>query len=237
MKEKIVGILGGMGPEATVDLFIKVLKVDPAKRDQDHLRIIIDCNSKIPDRTANILKGEEDPGPYLIESAKILENAGAELILIACNAAHNWHGIVQQNVKIPVLHIMKSTLKYVEKKYPKIKVIGLLAASSTIVVGHYQRVFAKEGIDVISPDQKYQEMVMKAIWEVKAGNTGPDVTKLLVDAGKSLISKGAQGVIAGCTEIPIVLKNRGDLSVPVVDPTYALALAAVEEARGEVIEW
>ena len=235
MKEKIVGILGGMGPEATVDLFIKVLKVDPAKTDQDHLRIIIDCNSKIPDRTANILKGEEDPEPYMIESAKLLENAGASLILIPCNAAHNWHGVVQQNVKIPVLHIMKSTLKYVKKKYPKIKVIGLLAASSTIQVGLYQHIFSKKGIEVISPDQKYQEMVMKAIWKVKAGNTGPDVTKLFVDVGKSLISRGAQGVIAGCAEIPIVLKN-GDLLRPVVDPTYALALAAVKKACGEVIE-
>jgi aspartate racemase len=236
MKEKIVGILGGMGPEATADLFIKVIKADPAKRDQDHLRIIIDCNSKIPDRTANILRGEEDPGPYLIESAKLLENAGAGLIIIPCNAAHTWHEIIQQNVRIPVLHIMESTLKYVERKYPKIKAIGLLAASGTVKVGHYQRIFNEKGIDVISPEQEYQEMVMKAIWEVKAGNTGPDVTKLLVDAGNSLISMGAQGIIAGCTEIPIVLKN-GDLSIPLADPTYALALAAVEEARGAVIEW
>ena len=111
---------------------------------------------------------------------------------------------------------MKSTLNYVYKKYPKIKIIGLLAASSTIKLGFYQHIFAKKNIDVISPNQKYQEIVMKAIWEVKAGNTGPDVTKLLVDVGKSLISRGAQSVIAGCTEIPIVLKN-GDLLVPVVD--------------------
>ncbi|MDD2573765.1 MAG: amino acid racemase [Bacillota bacterium] len=89
MKEKIVGILGGMGPEATVDLSQKVLKATPAKTDQEHLRIIIDCNSKIPDRTAYILEGGEDPGPYMEESAKLLENAGAELILIPCNAAHN----------------------------------------------------------------------------------------------------------------------------------------------------
>lgn len=236
MKEKIVGILGGMGPEATADLFIKVIKADPAKSDQDHLRIIIDCNSKIPDRTAHILKDKEDPGPYLIESAKLLENAGVGLIIIPCNAAHTWHEIIQQNVRIPVLHIMESTLKYVERKYPKIKEIGLLASSGTVKVGHYQRIFSEKSINIISPEKKYQEMVMKAIWEVKAGNTGPDVTKLLVDAGNSLISRGAQGVIAGCTEIPIVLKN-GDLSIPVVDPTYALALAAVEEARGAVIEW
>jgi len=231
MKEKIIGILGGMGPEATADLFIKVIKADPAKNDQEHLRIIIDCNSKIPDRTAHILKGAEDPEPYLIESAKLLEDAGAGLIIIPCNAAHTWYETIQRNVRIPVLHIMKSTLKYVGRKYSHIKKIGLLAASSTVKVGHYQRIFIEKGIDVISPEQKYQEMVMKAIRKVKAGNTKPEVTDLLVDAGNHLISRGAQGVIAGCTEIPIVLKN-GDLSIPVVDPTHALALTAVEEARG-----
>ena len=232
MNEKIVGILGGMGPQATVDLFQKVLNATPAQTDQEHLRIIIDCHSKIPDRTAHILKGEENPGPYMIESAKLLENAGAELILIPCNAAHHWHEVVQQNVNIPVLHIMESTLEHVTHNYPQTEVIGLLASSSTVKNGLYQEIFNRKSIEVICPEPQYQEKVMKAIWEVKAGNAGPDVTKLLVDAGNSLIARGAQGVIAGCTEIPIVLKN-GDLSVPVIDATYALALAGVKEALGK----
>lgn len=232
MKEKKVGILGGMGPEATVDLFNKVLKADPANTDQEHLRIIIDCNSKIPDRTNSYLYGGEDPGPYLIESAKLLENAGVGLITIPCNAAHNWHELVQQNVKIPVLHIMESTLEYVRKKYTEIKIMGLLAATSTVKIGLYHNTFEKNGIKVISPEEEYQEMVMKAIRQVKAGNTSGEVTELLVKAGEHLISKGAQAVIAGCTEIPIVLRD-GDLTAPVVDATYALAVAAVKEARRE----
>ena len=106
-----------------------------------------------------------------------------------------------------------------------------MAVSSTVKVGLYHKIFAKKNIKVISPEPEYQEMVMRAIWEVKAGNTGPDATKLLADAGKSLIKRGAQGVIAGCTEIPIVLK-KGDLPAPVIDATYALALAGVKEALG-----
>jgi len=231
LKEKIVGILGGMGPEATVDLFRKVLKATPAKTDQKHLRIIIDCNSKIPDRMAYILRGGEDPGPYMIKSAKLLESAGCELILIPCNAAHNWHGVVQESVNIPVLHIMRSTLDYVTEKHPKTEIIGLLAATLTIRAGLYHKIFAEKNIEVITPKPEHQEMVMKAIWEVKAGNTGPDVSRLLAYAAESLVASGAQGVIAGCTEIPIVLKNEG-LPVPVIDATNALALAAVKEALG-----
>ena len=88
MKEKIVGIIGGMGPDATVDLFQKILRATPAKTDQEHLRIIIDCNSKIPDRTAHIMRGEENPGPYLVSSAKLLEKAGVDVMVMPCNAAH-----------------------------------------------------------------------------------------------------------------------------------------------------
>jgi aspartate racemase len=235
MKEKVVGILGGMGPEATVDLFQKVLKATPAKTDQEHLRIIIDCNSKIPDRTAYMLGSGEDPGPYMVESAILLEKAGAELILIPCNAAHNWHEAVQQSVNVPVLHIMRSALKYVNEKHPDIEVIGLLAATSTVKAGLYHRLFAKKNIEVISPEPEYQERVMKAVLQVKAGNTGTNVRRLLTDAGKSLVARGAQGVIAGCTEIPIVLKEKA-LPVPVIDATNVLALAAVKEALGRTVE-
>ncbi|MBA7635134.1 Aspartate racemase [subsurface metagenome] len=231
MKEKIVGVLGGMGPEATVDIFQKILKSTPAKTDQEHLRIIIDCNSKVPDRTKNVLNNGEDPFPYLEESARILENAGAELIVIPCNAAHYWHAEIQKCVSIPVLHIMEAAADYVTRELDNIKIIGLLAASSTVKVGLYQNTFKKKGIKVILPDQAYQEKAMEVIYGVKAGKTGADLKRIIIEAGEHLVSKGAQAVIEGCTEIPLVLSN-GDLSAPVVDSTLALAAQAVKMARG-----
>ncbi len=231
MSEKIVGILGGMGPDATVDLFQKILRATPARRDQDHLRIIIDCNSKIPDRTAHILRGEEDPGPYLISSAKLLEQAGVDVIAIACNTAHYWHAEIQASVKCRVLHIMEVTADFVVQRWPGIKKAGLLATPSTVRVGLYHRAFASRGIEVIAPDEEYQEMTTKAIFSVKAGDTGPGVRRLVAKAGEYLAGKGAEVVIAGCTEIPLVLKD-GDISVPVVDATQALAEAVVRFARG-----
>jgi len=231
MKEKIVGIIGGMGPDATVDLFQKILRATPAKRDQDHLRIIIDCNSKIPDRTAHIMRGEENPGPYLLSSARLLEQAGVDVMAMPCNAAHAWHDEIQASVGVPVLHIMRTAADYAAERWPNMKRIGLLAVPSTVKVGIYHRAFAEKGIEVIAPDEKYQDMTTKAIFAVKAGQTGPDIQRLAADAGEYLAAQGAEAVIAGCTEIPLILKD-GDMSVPVVDATQALAAAVVKFARG-----
>ena len=231
MSEKVVGILGGMGPDATVDLFQKILRATPAKRDQDHLRIIIDCNSKIPDRTAHILRGEEDPGPYLVSSAKLLEQAGVDVIAIPCNTAHYWHAQIQSSVKCRVLHMMELTADSVVRRWPNIKTAGLLATPSTVKVGLYHRAFASRGIGVIAPDDEHQEMTTSAIFSVKAGDTGPAVRKLAVEAGEHLTARGAEVVVAGCTEVPLILKD-GDISVPLVDATQVLAEAVVRFARG-----
>ncbi|GAH53208.1 unnamed protein product, partial [marine sediment metagenome] len=109
MPEKIIGILGGMGPEATVDLFHKIIKFTPAKKDQDHFRIIIDNNPKIPDRTAAILGKGEDPLPALQETARNLEKAGVDFIIIPCNTAHYFLPQIQKSVNIPVLNMIEET--------------------------------------------------------------------------------------------------------------------------------
>ncbi len=231
MPEKIVGILGGMGPDATVDLFQKILRATPAKTDQEHLRIIIDCNSKVPNRAEAVLHQGEDPFPYLKESAELLERAGAELIAIPCNAAHYWHTEIQKCVRIPVLHIMEAAADYLENHHPQAKRIGLLAATPTVKVGLYQRSLERRRIGVLIPDPASQEKVMEVIAAVKAAQVGNDIRQMIVLEGETLAAQGAQAVIAGCTEIPLVLKN-GDLSIPVVDATLALAVRVVQEARG-----
>lgn len=230
MKEKIVGILGGMGPEATVDLFQKILRATPAQSDQEHLRIIIDCNSKIPDRTAAILADGEDPFPYLRESALLLARAGADFIVIPCNAAHFWHGKIQESVSIPVLHIMKAAADYTAGKLTGIEKVGLLAASGTVKVGLYQDSFAEKNIETVVPDEHFQEITMEAIYGVKAGGKDEKLKELVIRAGEHLTAGGAQAVIAGCTEIPLILED-GDLSVPVIDATLALVLQAVKFAQ------
>jgi len=230
MPEKIIGILGGMGPEATVDLFYKIIKFTPAEKDQDHLRIIIDNNPKIPDRTAAILGKGEDPLSALRETAQNLEKAGADFIIIPCNTAHYFLSSIQESVNIPVLNMIEETAKETKKRIPQIKKVGLLASAGVYEAKIYHQHFKKFNIEVISPEEKGKEKVMKVIYAVKAGDLSEEVKKNIISIAQKLIDKGAEAIIAGCTEIPLILKE-GDVSAPIIDPTQVLAKAAVQKAK------
>ena len=230
MPEKIIGILGGMGPEATIDLFYKIIKFTPAEKDQDHLRIIIDNNPKIPDRTAAILGKGKDPLPVLQETARNLEKAGADFIIIPCNTAHYFLSLIQESVKIPILNMIEETAKETLKRIPQIQKVGLLASIGTYKTEIYHQQFKKFNIEVISPEEKDKEEVMKAIYAVKAGNLSEGIKKNILKIAQKLVDKGAEAIIAGCTEIPLILKE-GDVSVPIIDPTQILAKIAVQKAK------
>ena len=230
MPEKIIGILGGMGPEATIDLFYKIIKSTPAEKDQDHLRIIIDNNPKIPDRTAAILGKGEDPLPALQETARNLEKAGADLIIIPCNTAHYFLPSIQESVKIPILNMIEETAKETQRKTPQIKKVGLLASIGTYKMEIYHQHFKKFNIEVISPEEKDKEEVMKVIYAVKAGDLSEEVKRNILKIAQKLIDKGVEAIITGCTEIPLILKE-GDVPVPIIDPTQVLAKMAIKKAK------
>ncbi|MCD6436430.1 MAG: amino acid racemase [Clostridiales bacterium] len=234
MEEKIVGILGGMGPDATVDLFAKVIKCDPAETDQGHLRIIVDCNSKIPDRNDAYYGKGEDPAEKLTASAKMLEEDGCGVLIIPCNAAHLWHEKVQEVVDIPVLHIMRASYNNAIANIPNLKKVGLVGTLAMYTSKIYHKAYEKNGVEVISPSAHDCDRIMVLIREVKKGNVGPVVCNEMIEISNRLIEQGAQGIIAGCTEVPLVLKN-GDVSVPVIDSTLALAQEAVDVARGRIV--
>ena len=230
MPEKIIGILGGMGPEATVALFYKIIKLTPAEKDQEHFRIIIDNNPKIPDRTAAILGKGEDPLPFLQETARNLERAGADFIIIPCNTAHYFLPRIQESVKIPIINMIAETAAEVKQRVPYIKKIGLLATTGVYKTKIYNQFFQKFKIEVIFPDKEDQEKVMKVIYTVKAGDLSNEPKKDILAVSQNLIDKGAEAIIAGCTEIPLILKD-GDILVTIIDPTQVLASIAVQKAR------
>ena len=234
--ELVVGVVGGMGPEATADFYLKLLAVTPAAKDQDHLRVIIDSNGKVPDRVASILGSGESSAPVLQDMAKGLQQAGAELLVIPCNTAHYYYDDVQAAVSIPVMHMQQEVMAYISKEAElnpenAMTRIGLLATAATVKTGLYQRFAAQAGIDIIDVEDEVQEtLVTEGIRAVKAGDKekGHD---LLRQAALTLINRGALGIIAGCTEIPLVLTD-GDLPVPVIDSTAILALATLRAAKG-----
>ncbi|MCA1670446.1 MAG: amino acid racemase [Thermomicrobia bacterium] len=230
MQRPIVGILGGMGPAATADLYAKIIAATPATRDQEHLHVVIWADPTVPDRSTALLHGGEDPTPWLLHGATQLAAMGASLIAVPCNTAHAFIPRIASVVSIPFLQMMDETAAAVALAHPAIQRVGLLATSGTIASGLYQEWFAKRQIEVVVPNDDHQERcVMRAIHRVKAGDAGPETTALLAEAGAYLIAQGTEALIAGCTELPLVFRD-GDASVPVIDPTDVLAQAVVRRA-------
>ncbi len=229
MSEKIIGILGGMGPEATADLYLRIIKATPAKRDQDHPRVIIYSNSKVPDRTPAILGTGPSPLPELIRAGKRLEEAGADFVIIPCNTAHFFINQLQEELRIPILDMIKLSAEEAKKNYTNLKRAGLLATDGTLKSELYRTAYDKAGIEIIEPTPEKQAEVMKAIYQyIKAGNL-IDGGLMLRDVANELVSLGAELIICGCTEVSLVLKD-GKLPVPILDPLQILADAAVAEA-------
>jgi aspartate racemase len=229
--KKTIGILGGMGPAATVDFFDKIVKAAKVNRDQDHPRIIIDNNPKIPDRTAAILDNGPDPLPVMVQSAKFLEQAHVDFIVIPCVTAHFFHEKLQKQISTPILHLVKETVKHLLARHPAVVKIGLLATSGTIQSGLFNEACAAANVELITPTKEIQTTkVMEAIYSIKATGSSATSKALAREAAETLIRRGAQAIIAGCTEVPLVLVD-GDLSVPVIDPLAVLAERAVMEAR------
>jgi len=231
MREKILGIIGGMGPEASALLYMKMIKATKVKKDQEHFRIIIDSNPKIPDRTRAILGLGESPVPYIINTAKNLEKMGVEIACIPCMTSHYFFDEIQAGVEMKIMNALEELNSYLKENYKGIRNIGVLATTGT----RNTKIFDKylKDMSIIYPDDRYQDdYVMEAIYGegtgIKSGVTEGRPVELLKEAGEHLIGKGAEVVILGCTEIGLVLR-KDSLSKPSVDPIDVMAEAMVKE--------
>jgi aspartate racemase len=232
MTDRIIGILGGMGPEATADFYREIIRMTPAKADQDHLPIIIYADPRVPERTQAILHGGEDPLPHLIRGAVALEKAGAGILAIPCNTAHYYLSRIGPNVSIPILNMIEETYKSIRARTGDIRRVGLLATIGTIRSGVYDEVFARRDVEVVVPEAADQERLQQAIFQVKAGSYDRARQDIFEGIGSVLVAAGAQVVILGCTEIPLGF-DTSRVEYPVVNATRVLAQAAVDWALGK----
>ncbi|MCC6935851.1 MAG: amino acid racemase [Thermomicrobiales bacterium] len=229
-RRAVVGILGGMGPLATADLYQKIIELTPAERDQEHIPVVIYADPRVPDRTDALLHGGENPVPWLVRGARALDALGADFIVIPCNTAHAFLDDIQPHIEPPILSMIDAAADEIRETWPDAQVVGLLATSGTIASEMYQRALQQRGIDVIVSDDDVQERcVMTAIRSVKAGRAISDATALLVEASQHLTERGADVLLAACTEIPVALQQP-DVETPLLDATLALARAAVDTA-------
>lgn len=230
--KKIIGILGGMGPLATVDLFEKIVRNTNSRRDQEHFKIIIYNNPHIPSRVEAIMKGTESPLDELIESARLIESAGADFIVMPCHTAHNWLPELQRETKIPIINMVDLVTDHIEARRDKFSdKILLLATTATIKSKIYQESFEKFGIKLLIPEECNQNLIASAIDEVKAGNVenNPFLCSLyqIIEKQKQA---GVSAIIGGCTELPLLFPFLPD-GIEYIDPTLLLAKTAIELAK------
>lgn len=227
--ERIAGVLGGMGPEATVDFMAKVIAFTDARRDQDHVHLLVDHNPKVPNRQDAILGGGADPGPALADMAGRLEAAGAEFLVIPCNTAYVFEDAIVAAVSIPLISIITESVAAAAKGGAR--AIGVLATDGCLRAGVYQRGIEAAGLKAVLPSDGELDDAMALIRQIKAGEYGKETTASMAGLAAALVARGADAIIAGCTEIPLVL-GREDVSVPLVSSTDALARKTVRLATG-----
>lgn len=227
--EKTVGILGGMGPEATVDLMQRIIELTPAADDADHVRCIVDNNPKVPSRIKAIIEGHgEDPGPCMADMGHRLETWGADFLVIACNTAHHYYNAVQNAVTIPVIHLVGLVTDHLLQHFCDHKNIGILASPAVAMTGLYTQKFSPKGLTDIWPDQEFQEQMLGVIKSVKRGDTGPEVVQKYQDVCRHLAEKGATLAVVACTELSAL---DSALPIPAVDAAQVLAQEIVDVAK------
>jgi aspartate racemase len=229
-RNTLVGVLGGMGPDATVDFMAKVIAMTPAQGDQDHVHMIVDHNPAVPNRQAAILGGGEDPAPALVEMAKRLASAGADFLVIPCNTAYVFAESIVAAVDIPLISIIDVTIDALRERAPEAATIGVLATNGCLAAGVFQDALSNAGLDVVLPDENELSRLMELIYGIKGGDQGEAVASAMAGIGRALETRGAQAIIAGCTEIPLVL-DGSMLSVPLISSTDELARRTVELAK------
>ncbi len=215
---KTLGVLGGMGPAATLDFLAKLQAATPVSREQDHLRVLVDINPKVPDRNNSY----DEAGPVLAQMAVGLREAGAQVLAIACNTAHAFVDQVKAS-GLPLVDLIETA--GLAAKAGGAERVGVLGTGGALAL--YRRTFSHLGIEAVTLDDHEQVEFMALLYRIKHGDLGASSRETMAALAHRLVGKGAQVVVAGCTEVPLVM-DAGDLTVPFIDATEALARRCVE---------
>ncbi|MDB1124040.1 cysteate racemase [Vibrio algarum] len=197
---KKLGVLGGMGPMATVDFVKRIVEKSPACSDQEHMSMIISNDPLIPDRTKHILENGENPLKKMLNNLVNLKESGATKVVIPCNTAHYWLDKLSCNERVSFISIIDAVMNEAGRR--SMRRVGVLATNATIQTGIYTKAIESRGMKALMPSKHEQQLVMEGIYCVKAGKIA-EGRALMEPVFDSLIKKGAEGVVLGCTEIPL----------------------------------
>ena len=218
--DRVVGVIGGMGPDATIDFMVKVLARTPADHDQDHVRMLVDQNPRVPSRQYAMQGSGESPGPMLAHMAARLEVGGADFLVMPCNTAHAWEDEIIAATSIPFVSIIEESVAAAARVADG--PIGLLTTPGCFAAGLYQEALERAGCEAVLQSSKELGDAMAFVDHIKAGDQSSPIVTGLRTQGENLVSRGARAVIAACTEIPLVL-HQSMFGVPYIASTDLLA--------------
>lgn len=243
MRQPVVGVLGGMGPEATVELMRRVIKATPARDDADHIHMIVDNNPKVPSRIKALIDGTgEDPGPTLVAMARGLEAAGADFLVIPCNTAHHYLPAVRAAVAIPVLDMIGLTIDRLMTGAFEVRTVGLLASPAVRRTALFDSRCRSAGLSVVYPEGEDDAAVLSVIRAVKAGSVADDLGRRYAAAVDRVVARGAGVLVIACTELSALEDGLGSPGRPpvidtldvLVDAIVARCLSGLEESSTEL---
>lgn len=235
-RRPVLGILGGLGPAASVDFYARLVAATPAARDQDHLHVILLSDPGVPDRNAAVAGTGPSAGPRLAAMARRLEGAGAEVLFMVCNTAHAFAPDIRAAVKVPLVSIIDETVNATLAQAPGAERVGVLAAAGAQDARLYPDAFGRRGVRVVEPTGAGRAAFMDLLYRVKGGARGPAERAEMLELASQLADGGAQAIVAGCTEVPLLLDaadlEGAGLRLPLVASTEALVAAAVAIGTG-----
>ena len=225
----LVGVLGGMGPEATVDFMSKLISFSPGDDDQDHIRLLVDQNPTVPNRQDALLRGAISPGPVLADMARGLEAGECDFLVMPCNTAHAFQDDIKAAVDIPFVSIVDATLDAAKDA----KCVGIIATTGCIQAAIYQPVLESRGMNYVLPSDAEVAELTQLSFEVKSGNKSDKIKADMRRLAEALVERGADLIVSACTEFPLVLE-AGDLDIPLLSSTDELVRKTIAIARGHI---
>ena len=227
---KRLGILGGMGPAASAEFVTRLIEQTPASCDQEHIPFVLWNNPQVPDRSTSLRNEDDRPLPFLLQGVQVLKAVGCDLIVIPCNTAHFWYDEMIK-LKVPIVHIVDSVADALRDAGVDSGTIGVMGTQATVELGLYQYKLNKGGWNCIVPSKDEMDtLVQPAIDLIKAGRV-LEAQLPIMKVVHSLIDRGAQAVVLGCTELPLAIQISTENGIPLINSIDSLVKSAIKHFK------
>lgn len=224
---KRLGILGGMGPAASAEFITRLIQQTPARCDQEHIPFVLWNETRTPDRSISIRNNDDKPLPYLLEGMQALKYLGCDLIVIPCNTAHFWFSELSK-LNVRIIHIVDSVADAL-RDVNVTGTIGVMGTHATVEFGLYQYMLNKSGWNCIVPTKEEMYSVVQPAIDLIKGGHIEQAHSMLMTIVKSLIGRGANAVVLGCTEIPLAIRETEENSIPLINSIDSLVKVAIKQ--------